>query len=168
MATCEGIQMSVLPFVFSLEILRPSILCCMSFTAPSPSSSRTVVKCISPMLAAADMGETLKFYVEILGFTIEMESPEYSVIGRDGATVHFMKAAEGVMAAVSGHVEIYVQVSGVHALWDQVRPLKGQYRIKDLCERDYGMTEFIIADPNNILVYVGEPTDEVKARQAKE
>jgi catechol 2,3-dioxygenase-like lactoylglutathione lyase family enzyme len=120
-------------------------------------------KKISPMLAAADMEETLAFYQNILGFTAMMKSPEYSIIQRDGQTIHFMKAAsEEVMRCVRGHTEIYVEVSNIASLWKHVKTFKDRYKIRDLFDCDYGMTEFHIGDPNGCLVFVGEPTREQK------
>lgn len=123
----------------------------------------TTAKRISPMLAVADMEETIAFYQTVLGFTPTLKSPEYSIVERDGQTIHFMKAAsEEVLRCVRGHTEIYIEVSGIRALWEQVRTLKDRYRIRDLFDREYGMTEFHITDPNECLVFVGEPTEKVR------
>ncbi|WP_433964721.1 VOC family protein [Tunturiibacter gelidiferens] len=122
-------------------------------------SPATTAKRISPKLVVADMEETLTFYREVLGFTLTMQSPEYSIVERDGQTIHFQRAAsEEVMNSVRGHTEIYIEVSNIHTLWDHVKTLKDRYRIRDLFDRDYGMTEFHISDPNDCLVFVGEPT----------
>ena len=116
---------------------------------------------ISPMLAAADMEETLAFYHDVLGFNPMMKSAEYAIVERDGQTIHFMKAAsEEVMKCVRGHTEIYVEVSNIASLWEHVKTFKARYHIRDLFDRDYGMTEFHIEDPNGCLVFVGEPTRE--------
>jgi catechol 2,3-dioxygenase-like lactoylglutathione lyase family enzyme len=114
---------------------------------------------ISPMLAVADMEETLAFYQDVLGFDAKMKSPDYSIVERDGQTIHFMKAAsEEVMKCVRGHTEIYIEVSSIGSLWEHVKTFKQRYRIRDLFDRDYGMTEFHIEDPNGCLVFVGEQT----------
>jgi catechol 2,3-dioxygenase-like lactoylglutathione lyase family enzyme len=119
----------------------------------------TTAKRISPMLAVAEMDETIAFYQDILGFRPTLTSPEYSIVERDGQTIHFMKAAsEEVMRCVRGHTEIYIEVSGIDSLWQHVKTFKERYRIKDLFDREYGMTEFHIADPNDCLVFVGEQT----------
>jgi catechol 2,3-dioxygenase-like lactoylglutathione lyase family enzyme len=112
------------------------------------------------MLAVADMDETLVFYREVLGFTISMRSPEYSIVERDGQTIHFQKTAASpeILQCGRGHTEIYLEVSNIHPLWEHVKTLKDRYRIRDLFDRDYGMTEFHISDPNDCLVIVGEPT----------
>ncbi|MFZ4595948.1 MAG: hypothetical protein ACOYOF_16940, partial [Verrucomicrobiaceae bacterium] len=38
------------------------------------------------------------------------------------------------------------------------KPFKGQYQITELSDRDYGMTEFHINDPNGCLIFVGQET----------
>ena len=42
------------------------------------------------MLAVADMDETIAFYQNVLGFTPTMKSLDYSIVERDGHTIHFM------------------------------------------------------------------------------
>jgi predicted enzyme related to lactoylglutathione lyase len=124
----------------------------------------TTAKRISPMLAVANMEETIAFYEQVLGFRANLKGPDYSIVERDGQTIHFMKAAsEEVLKCVRGHTEIYIEVSGIQHLWEQVKTFKDRYRIRDLFDREYGMTEFHISDPNECLVFVGEPTE--KARQ---
>src|SRR5712671_7142702 len=118
---------------------------------------------ISPMLAVANMEQTFAFYHDMLGFNAMMKSSEYSIVERDGQTIHFMKAAsEEVMNCVRGHTEIYIEVSSIGSLWEHVKTFKDRYRIRDLFERDYGMTEFHVEDPNGCLIFVGEPTQEKK------
>jgi catechol 2,3-dioxygenase-like lactoylglutathione lyase family enzyme len=119
----------------------------------------TTAKRISPMLAVADLDETIAFYRDVLGFKPTLESPEYSIVERDGQAIHFMKAAsEEVLRCVRGHTEIYIEVSGIDSLWQHVKTFKERYRIRDLFDREYGMTEFHISDPNECLVFVGEQT----------
>ncbi len=121
--------------------------------------STSLAKRISPMLATADMEETISFYQSVLGFAPTMKSPEYSIVERDGQTIHFLKAAsEEVMKCVRGHTEIYIEVSEIHVLWQHVEIFENRYRIRNLVDREYGMTEFHIEDPNGCLVFVGEPT----------
>jgi predicted enzyme related to lactoylglutathione lyase len=111
------------------------------------------------MLAVEGMDETIGFYQSVLGFKAVKTSPEYSIVERDGQSIHFQKAAsEEVMKCVYGHTEIYIEVSGIDSLWQHVKDFKNRYRVRDLFVREYGMTEFHIEDPNGCLVFVGEPT----------
>jgi catechol 2,3-dioxygenase-like lactoylglutathione lyase family enzyme len=116
-------------------------------------------KHVSPMLATANMAETLAFFKDVLGFTVTMHTPNYLIVERDHQSIHLQNAAnEEVMKLVRDHTEIYIEVSGIHALWQHVQTFKDRYRIRDLFDREYGMTEFHIIDPNSCLVFVGEPT----------
>jgi catechol 2,3-dioxygenase-like lactoylglutathione lyase family enzyme len=122
-------------------------------------SSGVIARSISPMLAVADMDETIRFYEDVLGFKAMKTSPEYSIVERDGQSIHFQKAAsEEVMKCVRGHTEIYIEVSGIDLLWEHVKNFKTRYRVRDLFVREYGMTEFHVEDANGCLVFVGEPT----------
>jgi catechol 2,3-dioxygenase-like lactoylglutathione lyase family enzyme len=122
--------------------------------SPSPSILR-----ISPMLATANMDETLAFYQEVLGFSTVRQSQGYSIIQRDGLTIHFQRAAdEQVLRSMKEHTEFYVEVRGIRALWEHVKVFKDRYKIRELFDRDYGMTEFHIVDPNGVLIFVGEVT----------
>ena len=150
-----------LPLMFSITASRrPTYLgASHSHGDRYHSSARAMhsVKRISPMLAVEDMDATLRFYTDILQFESVMKSPTYSIIGQDGATIHLMKAANhNVLDAVRGHTDIYVEVSEINALWEHVCKFKEQYRIRDLFDRDYGMREFHISDPNGCLVFVGQ------------
>jgi catechol 2,3-dioxygenase-like lactoylglutathione lyase family enzyme len=122
-------------------------------------NTTSVAKRISPMLATDNMDATILFYRDVLGFAPTMKSPEYSIVERDGQTIHLQKAASGeVMKYMREHAEIYIEVSGIDALWEHVKTFKNQYRIRDLFDREYGMTEFHVGDPHGCLVFVGEPT----------
>jgi len=131
-------------------------------------SAPSIIKRISPMLAVGDMDQTLAFYEDILGFVPSMKSPEYSIVGRDGQIIHFMKAAsEEIMKRLRGHVEIYIEVRGIQEIWAKAKPFRLRYKVRDLFEREYGMTEFHIQDPNGYLIFVGEPTSaETKSSDA--
>ena len=121
--------------------------------------SAAIVKRISPMLASDNMEETILFYQTVLGFNPIMKSPGYAIVERDGLTIHLQKAAdEATMKCMREHTEIYIEVSGIHDLWEHVKTFKSRYRIRDLFDREYGMTEFHIADPHGCVVFVGEST----------
>ena len=116
-------------------------------------STHSTVKRISPMLAVADMDETVAFYRDVLGFAPAMTSGEYSILERDGMSIHLMRAAsEEVLRCVRGHTEIYIEVSNVRVLWQHAKAFRERYRMRDLFDREYGMTEFHVEDPNGCLV----------------
>jgi hypothetical protein len=72
-----------------------------------------------------------------------------------------MKAAseEVTRCGSRTHAEIYLEVSGIDALWEHVKTVQGALPHSGLIRpREYGMTEFHILDPNGCLVFVGEAT----------
>ena len=110
------------------------------------------------MLATANMEETILFNQSVLGSRPSMKSPEYLIVERDGQTIHFQRAASEEVMKCSASIPRYtLRYSGIHALGEHVKTFKNRYRIRDLFDRDYGMTEFHIGDPNGCLVFVGEP-----------
>ena len=118
----------------------------------------TRVTRLNPMFAVSDMEETIAFYRVVLGFAPTLRSPEISIIERDGQSIILTKAeSERVMRNLRGHTEFYIHVTGIEALWEHVKEFKDTYRIKDLFDREYGMREFHIVDPNGCLVFIGEP-----------
>jgi hypothetical protein len=67
-------------------------------------------------------------------------------------------ASEQVMKAVRGHADIYIEVDDIDSLWQHVQTFKDRYKIRDLFDQPYGMTEFHISDPNGCLVFLGQKT----------
>jgi predicted enzyme related to lactoylglutathione lyase len=121
--------------------------------------SRSRVTVISPMLPAAHLEKTLTFYREVLDFQVVLHSEAYLIVEKDGSTIHFMKAADAaVLEAVRGHMEIYIEVDDIGPLWNRVQAFRGKYKLTELADRDYGMTEFHILDPDGCLIFVGQET----------
>lgn len=125
-------------------------------------ADESTVRRISPILATDNVEATLRFYREVLGFTAVLETPEYLILERDGLTIHFQAAAsEEVMRYMRTNAEFYLEVKGVNALWKHVKSFSDRYQIRDLFDREYGMTEFHIKDPNGCLIFVGQRTAQI-------
>lgn len=115
------------------------------------------IKKISPILFVKDMGVTSAFYKEILGFRFTLETPAYFILERDGQEIHLSLASTVHTRNIrQGPTEFYVEVTNVQELWDRVKELKDHYKITDLFNRDFRMTEFHIEDPDGCLVLIGE------------
>ena len=113
-------------------------------------------KALSPILPVADLGVSTRFYGEVLGFSPLLESNDYVILRKGPASLHLTKAAPGVMETVKGHMSIYLEVESILELWTHVSQYKDKYRIRDFFERDYGMWEFHICDPDGCLIFVGQ------------
>ena len=115
-------------------------------------------KTLSPIVPIADMDRSIRFYNEVLGFQTAMQSAEYSILTREGASLHLTMAAdESVLEVTRGHMSFYLEIRGIETLWEHVFAFKERYKIRDLSDREYGMREFHILDPDGCLIFVGEP-----------
>jgi catechol 2,3-dioxygenase-like lactoylglutathione lyase family enzyme len=112
----------------------------------------------APILSATDIVETIAFYEGVLGFQTVRNESGYAILGRDSALIHFRYPAQPLPEGAKEIREIYIQVTGIDSLWERARPFKDRYKMRDLFEQPYGMTEFHVIDPNGILIFVGEPT----------
>lgn len=107
------------------------------------------------------MGETRDFYKELLGFVvgfehkgwyIQMASPEkpelqIGIMRRDHEFTPqpFQHPARGVI--------ISVQVDDIEVTYAEVKA-RGFELAHDICDEEFGMRRFMVADPNGLLVNV--------------
>jgi catechol 2,3-dioxygenase-like lactoylglutathione lyase family enzyme len=130
-------------------------------------------KTLSPIIPVADLQRSIRFYIEVLGFDTTVQSDSYSVLVRGGASLHLTRAEnQSVLDATGGHMSIYLEVEEIESLWTHVSRFKDRYRIRDLFDREYGMREFHICDPDDCLIFVGQrigtPAESACARNAPE
>ena len=87
-----------------------------------------------------------------------MQSDAYVILSRGGASLHLTRAeSPSVLDAVRGHGSMYLEIENIEPLWSHVSQFKKRYRIRDLFDREYGMREFHIIDPDGCLIFVGQP-----------
>jgi len=114
-------------------------------------------KSLSPIIPIADMRRSIAFYTEVFGFDLVRHSDDYSILTRGGASLHLTRADDrSVLDATRGHTSIYLEVEAIEPLWSHVSQFKDRYKIRDLFDREYGMREFHIIDPDDCLIFVGE------------
>ena len=114
-------------------------------------------KTLSPIVPVADIQRSIGFYTEVLGFDVVRQSSDYSILTRGGASLHLTRAHDpSVLDATRGHTSIYLEVEGIDLLWPHVSHFRDRYKVRDLFEREYGMREFHIIDPDDCLIFVGE------------
>ncbi|MBS0383851.1 MAG: VOC family protein [Proteobacteria bacterium] len=111
-----------------------------------------------PMLYTADFEATLAFYIDVLGFKLEVRLDEFgwADLSRDSVEVMIAKPNKHTpfeKAAFTG--SIYFNVEDADGLWAE---LKDKARVCYPIETfGYGMREFAIFDNNGYLLQFGEP-----------
>jgi catechol 2,3-dioxygenase-like lactoylglutathione lyase family enzyme len=118
------------------------------------------LKTLAPILATDDMDRSVRFYVDVLGFTCGMQTPGYSNLYRDA--VRIMLAApneheEWEGPKLTGQLYVGLETAAeVDALWAKVKDrAEVIYAVDDF---DYGAHEFGIRDDNGYHLAVGAPS----------
>lgn len=107
-----------------------------------------------PMLQTEDMPGTIRWYEEVLGFTVAGRSgDDWCRLQRDGAAIMFMHNDH--IGPPQATATQYITVDDVLALWSS---LEGRCTAEWGPEiMPYGMHEFAIRDPNGYLLSFGQP-----------
>ena len=116
---------------------------------------------VQPMLHAASLDETIRFYVDVLGFTVEATWPEreptWCALVNGPARLMFTNdPSEGALEpALTGSIYLYpADVDAVAAaLPDGTVVLAGPR------DEAWGMRELALEDPNGYLIKLGQPLD---------
>src|ERR1700761_9554343 len=108
------------------------------------------VKGLDPILTTDDLDRSVRFYVDILGFTCGMQTPGYANLYRDA--VRIMLAAPNAHSEwkgpkFTGQLNIGLETAEeVDALWAKVKDHAAViYAVDDF---EYGAHEFGICDDN--------------------
>ena len=118
------------------------------------------LKTLAPILTTSNMRRSVRFYVDVLGFTCGMQTPGYSNLYRDA--VRIMLAApnehgEWKGASFTGQLYIGLETAEeVDALWREVKDrVDVIYAVDDF---EYGAREFGIRDDNGYHLAFGAPS----------
>lgn len=109
----------------------------------------------APTVCVSDMDRALKFYLDVLGMakTFENGSPVgFVILARGKAEIHLSLAPghKGTTANV-----LHLIVEDATTLHDHLEA-KGARIIKGLRDQDYGLRDFIFADPDGNRIDVGQ------------
>jgi catechol 2,3-dioxygenase-like lactoylglutathione lyase family enzyme len=118
---------------------------------------------LAPILTTEDMDRSVRFYVDVLGFTCGMQTPGYSNLYRDAVRI--------MLAAPNAHHEwkgprftgqLYIGLETpeeVDALWAKVKDrAEVTYAVDDF---HYGMHEFGVRDDSGYGLAFGAPSQKI-------
>ena len=112
----------------------------------------------TPVLVATDVGETAKWYEQVLGFEAALfpDGPPFAfaILCRDGLEIMIRRCGPLGLLRTDGDWNVYLRVTGIHALHER---LHGRVRIVEpLHTKNYGCIEFAIEDPNGFRLVFSE------------
>jgi len=115
----------------------------------------TMLLSLIPKLPAKDLDATRDFYVNILGFKLLSQYPEYIILVRDGVEVHFYPNVH-VIPEQSDYM-VYVRVNNIDELYRELTgkgARKADYGILE--NKPWGQREFSVTDINGNCLTFGQ------------
>ena len=108
-----------------------------------------------PVLAAADVAAASAWYRDRLGFSVKLTTPDYAIVSRDAIELHLWRCGERHIAE---NTSAYLRVDDVDAVHATMEAAAQGGRISPVAEREWGMREFYVWDPDGNLLRFGQPT----------
>jgi DNA-binding transcriptional MerR regulator len=106
-----------------------------------------------PVLASTDIEETLRFYVERLGFTTVAAYPDHGITDRDGVQIHFWLTDDAEIPKQTG---CRVDVRGIEALHAELDAAGVVHPNGPLRDQPWGLREFSVLDGDGNLITFAE------------
>lgn len=124
-------------------------------TTRSSSSAHTTLKRAIPLLASLDLDRTLAFYVEKLGFDVEVfHVDDAAGVERDGVQIHFWLCDERQIAE---NTSCRIDVEGIESLYAELLPQGVVHPNGSLEDKPWGFREFAVLDSDgNLITFVQE------------
>lgn len=121
--------------------------------------SRPRAVAIQPRLAVANVAESVRFYLDVLGFAPAGDEPTaadtFAILARDGVGLQLVQADEHHPA---GRSTVWIEVADALAEHARVQPLAAIEWGPEVYW--YGCREFALLDPDGHRIVFSSPTDE--------
>jgi catechol 2,3-dioxygenase-like lactoylglutathione lyase family enzyme len=107
-----------------------------------------------PLFASADIARSVTWYRDRLGFSVERDRPDYGIVRRDMVEVHFWPCED---RRIAENTSAYFRVEDVDGLYAEMRDAAAGGSITAPRDREWGMREFYVRDPDGNLLRFGRP-----------
>jgi uncharacterized glyoxalase superfamily protein PhnB len=115
----------------------------------------------APVLRVADISAAVKFYRDVLRFTVEFEYDDYVILELDHTQLHLATPGAGKPA---GGGTVYVYCEEIDEYFGSIRA-RGAQPAYEPCAQFYMMRDFMINDPDgNQLTFGRALTAEERSR----
>jgi catechol 2,3-dioxygenase-like lactoylglutathione lyase family enzyme len=127
------------------------------------------LKKLTPNLIVSDVERSVRFYRDVLGFSVGATVPEAApyvfAIVQSGPIEIFLNAPEPAAAeypafkdrAIGGTLTLFIEVADIESIH---RALQSKVSIVMPLERKwYGVTEFAFTDPDGYIITIAQPDE---------
>jgi hypothetical protein len=156
------------------DLRNPQGTCCLGNllaieaeapAAPAPERkthmSAATLNTAIPVLLTLDVGKTVAFFTQQLGFSSPYHDSGFAILQRDGVTLHFTGCGEQHLVDWSS---CRVAVSGVDALYADFAQTGAIHPNAPLESTDYGTREFGLLDVHGALITFFERLPETTSK----
>lgn len=122
-----------------------------------------------PQLRTTDLERAIRFYTDTLGFVLSFRYQDfYAGVSCGDRMIHLKQVDDpdpGIDFVRNGqHLHIHFGVRDIHAAFRHVQEA-GVKIIEGISDRPWGLTEFVIEDPDGHTLYFGStPADESEGK----
>jgi predicted enzyme related to lactoylglutathione lyase len=123
----------------------------------------TRVTGISPVLLVADIGRSVAYYRDRLGFTCETygDPPNFASAGRNGSSILLALCGEPERIVPNWHIvdktwNVYIRVDDADAFYAEVQE-RGAAIDYTIYDAPHGFREFGVQDPDGHDIAFGQP-----------
>ena len=117
---------------------------------------------LSPLIMVSDIDRSVAFYRDVLEFelVIRNEDANYAMLRLGGAMLALIEnTSDEAKKVTSEHTAAQIWVTGIDDLWNRIEPkiagIEG-IRAKAPHDRDYGVREIHLTDPDGFLMFITE------------
>jgi catechol 2,3-dioxygenase-like lactoylglutathione lyase family enzyme len=128
----------------------------------SPPERDVKVFSAAPVLRVANTGTALKFYRDVLGFTVEFQYDDYVGLSFGEAGLHLCRPEAGKPA---GGGAVYVFCDEIDGYFGKIRSLEATPE-GEPADRMYAMRDFAICDPDGNRLTFGCSLDKEDCEKA--
>lgn len=130
----------------------------MSDTREAAGAASARFESVSPILPVRDLPRAIAFYRQALGFELAWSwgtPPRIAAVCRDAVEITLARAEAGEPA---GTAHVYLRVSSIDAC-HAAAVQAGATVLVPIGDRDYGLRDVRIADPDGNQISIGAPID---------
>ncbi|WP_316802068.1 VOC family protein [Pedobacter nototheniae] len=112
-----------------------------------------MLKAATPILASLNADETIKFYIEKLGFTFHNNWDGYLILSKDEIGLHFWPTEDESIPKNTGCYIYVTHVDELYADYQKQGVIHPNGKVKDM---PWEMRQFSILDNNGNIIHFGE------------
>ena len=118
------------------------------------------IRHIIPQLRTTDLASTVRFYTEMLGFTVEFNYEDFYVGLRSGEQLIHIKLVDEPDPSIpyvddGGHLHLYLQTDDVASFAEELKS-KGVALVQDVETTAWNTKEIVLHDDQGHTLYIGE------------